>query len=403
MAKFAARGGIKVNRRTVRQILGICFFAVILIWFFCFPMYSEPFWRLLVNILMPFAFGFCIAYLLNLVVRRLEEIPRKKGPMPRGLSLTLAVVFFLGVIGLTIWLIIPRMASTFSALVQSAPEAYERVSKWLADLMRQHPEIAAAIEGANIDWDGISQSATGLLQENAGGILGGVMNFVDSATRLISNLFMGFMLAMTVLPVKEKFFRGVREFILKHMGREKAKRLFKRTALLNEKFRQYFESQFLEGLTMGVCVWLVMLVIGIPYAPELGVLNGVLYLIPSIGTPIAMVLGAILVVAVEPIKALWYLLAVLVLQVLIQSILHPHLIQTKVKLPGHMEFVAVLLFGFNFGVPGMIVSVPLTAWLYELYWKRYDHLEPEAGEDSSGEKQETQAAEGDPVPGTTEA
>ena len=360
-----------VNRQTVRQILGICTFSILLLWSLCFPDASGPAWRVIFNILRPFLYGFCITYLMNLIIRRLEAIPRKRGPMPRGVSLTLTVLILVLLLVLTLGLIIPGMIHTGQVLVQSLPGAFEQVKYWVVTQLERFPEAQAFLEGQSLNLESMQETLVSAIRDNLGGMVGNIAGAASGTLQVIVNLAMGFSIALMVLPMKERICQAFRALAADRLKEEKAGLLFRHGALLDEKFSRYFAAQVTEAVLMGLMTFLLMALLSIPYALELSIFSGVMYLIPTFGLPAAMVLGAAMILAVEPVRALWYLLTVLGVQLLLMYLVHPLLVERKLELPGPMQFVAILLFGTSFGIGGVILAVPLSSYLYDLLLKKY--------------------------------
>lgn len=116
-----------------------------------------------------------------------------------------------------------------------------------------------------------------------------------------------------------------------------------------------------------------MFLLRLPYALMIGVTVGVSALIPVIGAYIGAILGAFMILTVEPWKALVFLVYLVILQQVEGNLIYPRVVGGSIGLPGLWVLAAVTVGGGLFGVPGMLIGVPLTATAYK--WVKQDVLE----------------------------
>ena len=113
--------------------------------------------------------------------------------------------------------------------------------------------------------------------------------------------------------------------------------------------------------------FLGMLILRIPYAGAVSAFVGVTALIPVFGAWLGGGLGALLIVLAEPVKAVWFVIFLLILQQVEGNLIYPKVVGKSVGLPGILVLMAVTIGGEAFGVWGMLLSVPVCAVLYSLY------------------------------------
>jgi predicted PurR-regulated permease PerM len=109
-----------------------------------------------------------------------------------------------------------------------------------------------------------------------------------------------------------------------------------------------------------------MLIFRLPYATMIGALIAFTALIPVAGAYIGAIVGAVMIMTVSPIKALWFLVFIVVLQQLEGNIIYPRVVGSSIGLPGIWVLAAVTIGGGCFGIAGMLVGVPLTSALYRI-------------------------------------
>lgn len=142
-----------------------------------------------------------------------------------------------------------------------------------------------------------------------------------------------------------------------------------------------------------------MTILRFPYAMLIGILIAFTALIPMIGAFIGCAVGALLIVMVNPIQALWFIIMFLIIQQLEGNLIYPHIVGGSIGLPSIWVLAAVFIGGNLMGVSGMLIFIPLCSVLYSLLreWtnKRllsrnisadsYDQTDPETSSDSKGE------------------
>ena len=109
-----------------------------------------------------------------------------------------------------------------------------------------------------------------------------------------------------------------------------------------------------------------MLILGIPYAPSVSVLVGFTALIPVFGAFIGTFIGAFLIFMVNPVKALIFILYIIILQQFEGNLIYPKVVGKSVNLPSIWVLVAVTVGASISGIVGMLISVPLCSILYSV-------------------------------------
>ena len=159
-------------------------------------------------------------------------------------------------------------------------------------------------------------------------------------------------------------------------------------ATLNDTFRSFIVGQCSEAVIIGVLCTLGMYIFQFPHAMATGALVGLTALIPVAGAWIGACVGALLILTVSPIKALLFLVYIIILQQLENNLIYPKVVGTSIGLPGIWVLAAITIGGGALGIGGMLISVPIAAAVYRLL--REDVTRREALEKSSVEQIEMQ-------------
>ena len=169
--------------------------------------------RFLWGIGFPFALGGAIAFILNVPMTALEQwlFPREKtaksklkNKLARPFSLVLAIVLVVGVISLVMFVVVPELGTTVASLGASMEAFLPRAQEWLENIFSNNEQIVAWIEGLEMNWEKIVETAWNFFRSGAGSVLSSTMTVARTIISAVTNFFIGFVFACYVLLQKEK-------------------------------------------------------------------------------------------------------------------------------------------------------------------------------------------------------
>lgn len=137
-------------------------------------------------------------------------------------------------------------------------------------------------------------------------------------------------------------------------------------SIMNDCFRKYIVGQCTEAVILGLLCIIGMLILQLPYATMIGALIALTALIPVAGAYIGAVVGAFMILTVSPIKALFFLIFLVVLQQLEGNIIYPKVVGSSLGLPGIWVLAAITVGGGIMGIFGMLIGVPIVAAIYRI-------------------------------------
>lgn len=385
------------NKQNVKKILLIITYTILL----CFALINYKFVLnaigYILNLLKPFIFGFCIAFILNIPLSKIENIidnikrnykgrknnkkklntnivdkPSKK---VRAFSIILSLIIFVGIIFLTLFLVIPEFINTISILKENIPDAFNQAKEWTMNLMDNNPVILEKINEIKPDWNQVDASVTEFVKKAATGIIGFSIEFVIGLFSGIVNFFMGIIFAVYMLSQKEKLISQFKRICKAYMPDEKCQKLFKIGNITNDTFKKFFGGQFVEAILLGVMCFGGMTIFNMPYALTISVLIGVTALIPVFGAFFGTGIGAILILAIDPMKAFWFIIYILVIQQIDGNLIYPKIVGDSVGLPAIWVMLAVLVGGNSLGIIGMLIGVPIASVIYKLIKEKVNNGE----------------------------
>lgn len=333
----------------------------------------------------PLAVGAVIAYIVNILMSFYERhiAPKSKAKLwvklRRPACMLLAFVTVVLAVYLIMALIIPQIVSAFRVLLAALPGALKSLYAWLEERFA----ISTWLEGASFtlpateaDWRSLLEKVGGLLISGVGGVMNAAVTVTSSVVSSVVTIFMALIFCVNILLAKEKLQSQFSRLLRKVCSEGVIARICHVLHVVNGCFHSYIVGQCVEALILGGLCALGMLVLRLPYAVMIGVLVGVLALIPIAGAYIAAAIGAIMIFSVSPIQALIFLVFLVVLQQIEGNLIYPHTVGSSLGLPGIWVLAAVLIGGGVMGIGGMIVFVPLTAAAYKLLgqWVRSEKI-----------------------------
>lgn len=336
----------------------------------------------------PLFIGCVVAYLVNILMRFYEKhyFPNTgKGVLTksrRPVCMLAAFITLIAVVVLVIWLIVPQLASCVQLLLVEIPAAVQELIAW-GRANGVIPENILDMLG-QIDWRGRINQIVSVLTTGIGSateILITSVSFVFSGvvTALLSAIF-----AIYILSGKEKMasqFSRLGNRYLKPAWLCKVRYILD---TMNDCFHKYVVGQCVEAVILGGLCTVGMLILRLPYAVMIGAVIAFTALIPVAGAYIGGGIGAFIILMESPVKALIFLIFLVVLQQLEGNIIYPRVVGSSLGLPAIWVLAAVTVGGGVMGIPGMLLGVPLAATVYRLISRDVNTAAGSEGKESAG-------------------
>ena len=348
-----------------------------------------------ISLLSPFIIGFCMAYVVNLLLRPLERFwmwiwhkaKRQKliSKTKRPLCLTLSFLVVLGVIFAIVFMIIPALKDTVVSFANKVPQYAKTVESWYYALVDVLGNYNFELPEISLDINKITDFAKSVISNYGSNVLDTTVNVTTSIVSAIVDIVLGLVFAIYLLAQKEKLGNQTRRAATAILGPERSKRVVDFTALTNSVFTKFVTGQLTEACIIGVLCFIGMSIFKMPYAGIISILVGFTALVPIFGAFIGTAVGAFLILLESPIKAVWFVVFIIILQQLEGNLIYPRVVGKSVGLPGIWVLTAVTVGGGLFGVLGMLFSVPICSVLYVLFRnfvnKKNQEYKPEATEE----------------------
>lgn len=338
--------------------------------------YWEAFAQLVLSIVgaaSPLLIGGVVAYIVNIVMSWYERhiCPKSKNKTWQKYRRPVCMLLAFGSVVVGLYLIIsitlPKLASCMGMLLEKLPPALENGWAFLEEklhLSETFPDLALKFE--SIDMRSVLNEVWGVVSKGVGSAVDVVVTAATSLASGVVTLFLGLVFSIYLLGGKEKLFCQFERLLKAYVKPEPAARVRYVLSTLNHSFHKYIVGQCTEALILGSLCMAGMFILRLPYAPMIGALVGVTALIPVAGAYIGAGFGAFMIFTVSPVKALVFLIYLVILQQLEGNLIFPRVVGSSLGLPGMWVLAAVTVFGGLFGIPGMLIGVPLTAAVYSL-------------------------------------
>ena len=164
------------------------------------------------------------------------------------------------------------------------------------------------------------------------------------------------------------------EFIRRIFGADNRGEVSKVITQVKGLIQSYLSGLVIEAVIMSILNSTALLIIGIDYAILLGIIAALLNVIPYLGGIVAVALPMMIAIVTKasPLYAFYVLAAYYFIQLIDNNFIVPKIVASKVKINALVSIVVVLAFGALWGIPGMFISIPLTAIIKLIF----DNIEP---------------------------
>ncbi|MGM9662846.1 MAG: AI-2E family transporter [Oscillospiraceae bacterium] len=331
----------------------------------------------LLDVLAPVIYGFAMAYLLAPIVNWFERLflgcdkkdrlkaPGKARAWLRTLSILLTWLVVAALLYAFMQILLPELYQSILQLAANAEGYYRTIVAWITGLLEDNPKFAQWVSELINEYyqdalvwlrDKLMPQVQVALQAVTGGVVGIVVFF--------KNLLIGFIVSIYLLATKEGFAASGCKLCYAFLPEEKAALLIRGAKATDRIFSGFVRGKLLDSLIIGILCFIFSSWFQFPYAPLVSLVVGITNIIPFFGPFLGAIPSAFLILLDSPIKCLYFILLILVLQQFDGNILGPKILGDSTGLSSFWVIVAILVGGGLWGVPGMFLGVPVFACIY---------------------------------------
>ena len=316
--------------------------------------WTKGFWFIL-SILTPFFWAFSIAYLLNPLMVHIEKRLKTR----RIVSILIVYLIVIGFIYLTVTIIAPTITSNVGELLQNMPSYARNTQIWFDNNIQRLDlsDNENIINYAHTTLNNILDILTVSLNSTVNLLLNKAISFTSSFLKMI----FGFIISIYILKDKEIFIQSSKKFLYALFNKSSVNTFLSFGKEVDSIFSRYIIGKAIDSTIIGLLCAIGMSLLDAPYGLLISLIVGVTNMIPYFGPFIGMIPAFFITLLFDPIKALWVLLFVFILQQFDGFYLGPKILGEKVGVSPFWIILAVTLGGGTFGVLGMFLGVPIIA------------------------------------------
>ena len=351
-----------MNLKNILKIIGIILIFVILQSYFINP-------DNLINIIgkwksyfMTIIMSIFIAILLEPIVKFLKRKSKINDILAISLSIALVILVFV-VLSL---MIIPEIVSSIKEL----NDVYPYLSEKATIIGKKIIDYLAKKDIYTVDINKIDSYFTNFVKNNITGIQDIVSTIISGLidwTIGFTNLFLAFVLAFLILLDKKHLLKTLENIVIILFGVKNTPYVMNKLRMSKDIFLSYVSGKLMVSTIVGLCVYVILLVTGTPYAALSAILLGVGNMIPYVGSIIGGIIAFFLILLVAPIKTIVLLIAITISQLVDGFIVGPKIIGDKVGLNTFWVMVSMIIFGNLFGLVGMFLGTPILSIIRLFY------------------------------------
>ena len=324
------------------------------------------------GIIRPLLIGCAFAYILSILVTRIERIPFFAAPgaplyrIRRPISILCSIGLIIAAITLIIQIVIPQLADAIGVLVKEIPAAISQLITWISSRSRDWPQLESFLESLNVNWPQLLQRAASHLTSGLSNIFSSTVYILSAIGSMIVTLVVALIFSIYILAGRERLFGQFQTVAQTYLKKKWYDRLTLVISTAHDTFTRFIIGQCTEAVILGVLCTIGMTIFRFPYASMIGTLIGATALLPVVGAYLGAFIGAFMIFTVNPLQTLGFLVFIVILQQIEGNLIYPRVVGSSVGLPGIWVLTAVTIGGGLSGVVGMLLAVPVTATVYKL-------------------------------------
>lgn len=325
-----------------------------------------------ISIFSPFLLGIILAFVLNVLNNFIEKkIFGKIKPskiwnkIKRPLCITLSLILVFLTIFFVMNLLIPQLKNSASLFTDTLPAYKEDI----IGILNKFDVDESTVNKVGEYLDNFGKVITDYIKGNSKDVITVTTEVATSVVNIISKGIITLVFAIYMIAQKETLSRQINKVMKAYLKPKTINKINTVGTLANKTFSNFVTGQCLEALIFGSLVFVGMLIFRFPYASTIGVLLGFTALIPIFGAFIGTAIGFILIMMVSSVKAILFVVFIIVLQQIEGNLIYPRVVGKSIGLPGMWVLLSVTVGGSIGGILGMLIATPLCSLLYALFTK----------------------------------
>lgn len=330
------------------------------------------------RLLTPLFIGVVIAFVLNRPYEWLNRLYREKCRLkPRAAQILAVVTVYLlafGILTLLVCMVVPELIRNLQLFAAS-------VNQYLLEAQAMLNGFTETFGLPPVDLSDFINTVSQYLGTLSSFINEMIPQIVEVTGGFISGVvtaFISIILSVYLLSGKDRLLMQLRRTLKVYLP-NRAHAFFGRLyRIVAQVFGDYVAGQCKEAVILGVLCFIGMSLLRLDYAALISTVIAVTALIPMLGAYIGGAVGVILLLFISPVKALIFLVFLIVLQQVEGNVIYPKVVGRKIGLPGLWVLLGITVGGGLFGIWGMLLAVPIASVVYQVIKKDVKKREEES-------------------------
>ncbi len=331
--------------------------------------------RTLSDILAPFVYGGVVAYLLRPLCNTYEDFfsdvfPRQLRRFANSIAVILSLATGILLVYTLIIMVAPQLYDSVLSLWKSMPDKINQFLVWATTTFGEDEQL---LHFFNTSYQALYSEleawAQNTLVPYITNIVSGVGSSVLKVLNFLYDLLIGLIVAVYLLGSRKKFARQSVLLVRSFLKPKWAELFLNEIHFVDRMFGGFIDGKILDSAIIGVLCYIGCLIFKFPNPLLIAAIVGITNVIPFFGPFIGAIPSTFLILIEDPIKALWFVLFILVLQQLDGNIIGPTILGDRTGLSSFWVLFTIILCGGLWGIVGMVIAVPLFAVIYDLVKK----------------------------------
>lgn len=323
----------------------------------------------LLSLATPFYIAIIIAFILNIPMKKIElfysKKIKKKGLL-RGLSIATTLILALMLIVLFFSFIIPKLGESISLIIINIFNYANRLVT-LINTTLSHFHINYAINYESIQETLNTLNLSSFLTSGGESLSSAGISILSQSFGIVGffiSCITSFIMSLYLLANKETHLRQFKKIITFIFGYKQALTIFDIGAEANHYFNGFVSGQLVECCILATLMYCGFRLTNMPFPELLAIIIGLASLVPMFGGFVGFGIAFLLVLAVDPSKAIIFTICFLIIQQFEANIIYPRVVGGAVGISGLYVLLSLLIFGNLFGFFGLLIAVPSMALIY---------------------------------------
>ncbi|MCR5595061.1 MAG: AI-2E family transporter [Lachnospiraceae bacterium] len=330
------------------------------------------------SILTPIIDGFALAYVLTPLLNYIErewigriyaksgkEMTVKRKKARRSWSIIVTYIIFIGLLIFFFRLVIPQLINSIKSIIYQFPRYINNLEVFVTELFDDYPEVETEVNSFITEYSiQLNDMIQNKVIPQAEDIIRVFSLSVINVVKAMFNLIVGFIISLYLMSTKERFAGQAKKIVYALYDTKEANKMISGVRYSHSVFVGFLGGKIVDSVIIGILCFVITRLVNIPYAVLVSVIVGVTNIIPFFGPFIGGIPSVLLVLMIDPLKAFYLFIIVLVLQQLDGNIIGPKILGDSTGLSSFWVIFSITIFGGLFGIAGMILGVPTFAVIY---------------------------------------